>query len=281
MTTTNAYATLDEFRDYAIANQTPNAADDVVIDKILEAASRYIDSATGRKFYPRVETRYFSLPNGDGRQLWMDEDLLAVTSLLNGEGTAILPAAYNLLPRNEYPKYAVRLTDTTSVYFQVDASSNSEYVISLAGVWGYHEQYATRAWKRITTVVEAAGLNISDTTFTLARTAGLDATGGQLIKIENEIMATKSKAGVDLTVIARGENGSTAATHANGSSVYLWQYQPEIVEACCEIASSVYKRRAGENMESSSIITAGGLVITPRDVPDLARKICQNYARLV
>jgi len=255
------------------------AFDDAVIEKIIDAASRYCDDATGRRFYPRVETRYFTVPNGC--QLWFDDDLLAVTSLLNGEGTAITSGDYNLLPRNEYPKYAVRLTETTSVYWQVDTNSNSEYVISVTGVWGYNELYATRAWKLITTLNEVGILNATDTTFTLTSAAGLDATGGQIIKIDNELMQTKSKAGADLTVEARGENGSTAATHAIASSVYLWMVQPEVVEATLEITNGIYKRRTGENAESSSVLTTGGVIITPRDIPDLARGILMKFARIV
>jgi len=277
--TVNAYATLNEFRDYAVANQAPDAGDDVVIDKILNATSRYIDGKTARVFYPRIETRYYSVPNS--RNLWLEEDLLAVITFLNGEGTAILAADYNLLPRNAYPKYAVRLTDSTNVYFQVDDDSNSEYVIALTGMWGYHELYTTRAWKLITTLNEIGVLNATDVTFTLTSAADIDATGGQIIKIDNELMAVKSKAGVDLTVVARGENGSTAATHAIGSSVYLWQPQVDIVEACLEIANTVYKRRTGENEASSSVLTSGGVIVTPRDIPDFSRAIIKQYARIV
>ena len=279
MTTLNAYATLAEFRDYAVANQSPDADDDAVIEKILNAASRYIDSQTGRVFYPRIETRSYSVPNGN--QLWLDEDLLAVVSLTNGEGTAIAAAAYNLLPYNNYPKYAVRLTESTSVYFQSDSSSNSEYVIDLVGIWGYHEYYAARAWKLLTTLNEGGVLNATDVKFTVTSAAAVDATGGQIIKIENEMMIVRSKTGNDVTVIARGENGSTAATHIDATAIYVWAPMDEIREACLEIASSAYKRRTGENATATSVITSGGVVITPRDVPDFARAIIKQYARIV
>jgi len=279
MTTTNAYATLAEFRDYAIANGAPNAADDVVIEKVLNAASRYIEGKTARQFYPRVDTRYYSVISDD--KLWLDDDLLEVITLLNGEGTAILAASYNLLPRNAYPKYAVQLKSTSSVYWQTDDDAEGEYVIPLLGYWGYHDQYTYRAWKVITTLGEVGVLNAADLTFTLTSAAGLDATGGQLIKIDNELMLTSSKATNDLTVVARGENGSTAATHAIGSTVYLWKPVADIVEATLEIANTVYKRRTGENEASSSVLTTGGVVITPRDIPDFSRSIISYYTRIV
>ena len=278
MTTTNTYATLAEFRDYAVANQSPDAADDVVIEKILNAASRYIDGKTTRQFYPRIETRYYSVISD--AKLWLDDDLLEIITLLNGDGTAITSADYNLLPRNAYPKYAVQIKSTSSVYWQTD-DAEGEYVIPLAGYWGYHEQYTMRAWKAVTTLAEAGILNATDLTFTLTSAAGLDVTGGQIIKIDNELMLTSSKAGNDLTVVARGENGSTAATHAIASIVYLWKPQNDIVEATLEIANGIYKRRTGENATSSSTLTTGGVIVTPRDVPDFASAIIRYYTRIV
>lgn len=278
MTTTNAYATLTEFRDFAVANQSPDAGDDTVIEKLLDAASRYFDGQTGRMFYPRIETRSYSVPR-DRRQLWLDEDLLSVVSLTNGNGDAILAADYNLLPANAYPKYAVRLTETTIVYFQLDSSNNSEYVIDLAGVWGFHEFYAARAWKALTTL--GAALNAGDLTFTAASGALFDSTGGQIVKIDDEIMITSYKATNAITVAARGDNGSTAAAHLINAPVYLWQPQSDIVEACLEIAMGVYKRRTGDNLTSASVLTSGGVMITPRDISDLARSIIAKYARIV
>lgn len=44
----------------------------------------------------------------------------------------------------------------------------------------------------------------------------------------------------------------------------------QIKEATMMISLSTYKRRFGENLSSVSTITAGGIVITPQDVPALA-----------
>jgi hypothetical protein len=63
--------------------------------------------------------------------------------------------------------------------------------------------------------------------------------------------------------------------------VYLWQPQVDIVEACLEIANTVYKRRTGENEASSSVLTSGGVIVTPRDIPDFSRAIIKQYARIV
>jgi len=275
----NGYATLAEFKHYAIPAGAPDQQDDAVIEAILDAASRYIDDKTGRRFYPRVETRYYSVV--DSPQLWLDDDLLAVVTLTNGEGTAIASTEYNLLPRNEYPKYAVQLKSTSDVYWQADDDSESEYVIPLVGIWGYHDSYTTRAWRQITTINAVGGITAAQLTITLTAAAVLDVDGSQLIKIGDEMMHTNYVTGNILTVLARGGNGSTAAIHADTSPVYLWTYQPDIVNATLEIASSIYKRRTGENATSTSVLTSGGVIITPRDVPDLAASVIRTYRRIL
>lgn len=137
-TVTNGYCTLAELKRYITPNESTDPLDDQVLIDIIEAASRFIDGVTGRTFYARTETRYFSVPEGqDARKLFLDDDLLTVTTLTNGDGTVLTTADYYLLPRNLSPKYAVVLKESSSYYWIWDSSNNSEYVISIAGTWGY------------------------------------------------------------------------------------------------------------------------------------------------
>jgi hypothetical protein len=54
----------------------------------------------------------------------------------------------------------------------------------------------------------------------------------------------------------------------------------DITEACLLITKAAYNRRSGENMTSTSIITQGGIVITPEDVPAKAMDIISNNRRV-
>lgn len=54
----------------------------------------------------------------------------------------------------------------------------------------------------------------------------------------------------------------------------------EIVEACLMIFKAAYNRRFGENMSSITTITAGGLVVTPEDVPAKALQMIYNQRRI-
>jgi len=91
----NGYVTSAEFLRWVTPQDTTaDAVDDSVIDGIIEAASRYVDGSCSRTFYPRVETRYYSIP--ESRELFIDSDLLSVISLANGDDTAIASTEYNL-----------------------------------------------------------------------------------------------------------------------------------------------------------------------------------------
>lgn len=134
MTITNGYATLAEYKLFADIDST-EANDDTAIESIIEGVSRDIDLKTQRTFYARTETRYYDRPSG--RELELDDDLLTITTLSNGDGVAIASGDYNLIPRNDPPYSAIRLTETSTITWTLDSNGNSEFVIDVAGTWGY------------------------------------------------------------------------------------------------------------------------------------------------
>jgi hypothetical protein len=134
MTITNGYATLAEVKAYINTSST-NAGDDAVIEDMVEMASRLIDKETGRTFYARTETHYFDYTSS--RSLYMDDDLLTVTTLTNGNGAEIPDTEYNIFPLNKSPKSEIRIKQSSTYYWDTDGYSNTEGVISVAGTWGY------------------------------------------------------------------------------------------------------------------------------------------------
>jgi len=134
MSITNGYASLADFKAFHSIDST-DATDDGVIESAVEAASRHLDDQTLRTFYARTETRYYSVP--EGLELRVDDDLLSITTLTNGDGDAIASSEYYLLPRNDTPKYAIVLKQSATELWVPDANGNTEYVISVLGSWGY------------------------------------------------------------------------------------------------------------------------------------------------
>ena len=111
MTITNGYATLADYKAWisvrGLAGSTgTDASDDVVIEVLIEGASRYIDRETGRKFYADSAdvTRYYMSEDG-GLSVKIDDLSAAPTSVSLDTAnvrtyTAIAATDYDLLPDN-------------------------------------------------------------------------------------------------------------------------------------------------------------------------------------
>lgn len=88
------------------------------------------------------------------------------------------------------------------------------------------------------------------------------------------------------------KEGSTVAWYPDSDNNYeyvislegSWGYSAtapkDIEHACLEIAKSAYHRRKGENMDSVARVTAGGVLISPRDVSSYAMAVMSKYRRM-
>lgn len=275
---TNTYATLTDYKAYATARgQTASSdtTDDGVITNLLTQASRYLDRETKRQYYPSAETRLYDIPFD--RDLLLDNDLLSVTAFTNGDALAISSSNY-LLKGNRPPYWCISLRDISTVGWTTSAAGSTEQVLSLAGVWGYHNDYTARGWTQVGTL----GAAITDTT-TLAFTAtgGHSIVAGNILKVDSEFYNVASVATNTITPTKRGDNESTAATHSNGTAIYAWQPMEEVKQIVLEMTNSAYLRRFGKNTGESATITAAGVVLSPRDVPATAQAFINDMRRKV
>lgn len=129
-----SYAELDGLRG-RLGTDGPGADD--LLQAALDWATEWIDAFTHRRFVGCTETRVFdraARSAEDSRILDLDEDLLSVQVLTNGDGTLISPADFWLAPRNERPYYQIRLTSNAWWVFPVDGW------VQVTGRWGYAEQ---------------------------------------------------------------------------------------------------------------------------------------------
>lgn len=132
MTITNGYCTLAEFKSFNKITSY-DGLDDAVIEDIIEGVSRAIDRMTSRTFYARTETRYYDTP--DDNCLVLDDDLLTLTTLTNGDGTVITSTYYKLYPLNTTQKRRIILTNTYG--WLPNATTGNSGAISVVGSWGY------------------------------------------------------------------------------------------------------------------------------------------------
>lgn len=99
-------------------------------------AQQWIEWYCGRRFLAVTATRYYdraALDPANRKILLLDDDLLTVTTLTNAntEATVITSNQYWLWPRNETPKWGIRLKTDYTFEFDTDC------FISVAGSWGY------------------------------------------------------------------------------------------------------------------------------------------------
>src|SRR3712207_6110037 len=90
-------------------NITGSTADSI-LDDALDWAQKWIDGYTGRTFEATTATRYYTRDDIDpdnAARLIVDEDLLAVTGLVNGDGTGLVTGSCWLEPRNGTPKRSI------------------------------------------------------------------------------------------------------------------------------------------------------------------------------
>ena len=110
--------------------------DDELLEDALEDGAAYIESWTGKIFETVAETRYYRQASVNGLMLYLDQDLISVTTLLEGDTdqTSIPSTEYWLQPRNEGPPYR-----------RIEIKADSEYSwnwatdgwIEVTGSWGF------------------------------------------------------------------------------------------------------------------------------------------------
>lgn len=137
MTLTNAYTTLNEFKERITVD---DSLDDATLESIITATSRAIDDITGRRFYAATETRYYSAERADYLRVF---DLLSVTDLKTDEDgnrtyeVTWATTDYDLMPFNATldgePFRWIETTPDGDNYFPTGLTKSTE----IKGSFGY------------------------------------------------------------------------------------------------------------------------------------------------
>ena len=206
------------------------------LDRICYQASRIVDDWTQRRFYPVIETRYFSPDYTD--VLWVD-DLLSVTTLKSDDGgrtysTTWATTDYDLEPYNadekKQPYTALRLTPQSLQYFPIVRRG-----IEVVGKWGYFEETRTAS-------ATVSGVHTSSTT-SLTTSAADEFDVGHILKIGSEYMRVDAvNTTTEVLTVARGINGSTAAALSGGEAIMYLAF-PNIAEATMRLATRIWHLR--------------------------------------
>lgn len=237
------YSDLTRLKDDAnLKDPAAGTGDDPELWELLVDVSEWIDHYTNRHFYPRVQTLEF---DGDGSIDLLIPDLAAITSLKTDDNddqtyeTTWATTDYYLHPLNAEPTQAwgqpytmarVRSGGTK------DAWPSGQSAVEIVGRWGYKEFKEDSG----SNINDAGGISATDTT--VGVTAGTDFAIGQTILIESEQMLITNISANNLTVL-RALNGTTGATHADATDVYILRW-PRAVERAALIQTSRLWTRA-------------------------------------
>ena len=274
----NNYATLDALRRSLGLSAVQHADDDLLLDT-LGAASRLVERHTGRVFYPRRQVRGLDY-TGPGILL-LDDDLLDLHALTNGDGASIALDAVRALPANEAVKSSLAL-DRTRVLFAT--RDDPLAAISVDGTWGCHPDWA-RAWADSGDDVQNDPLGADETVIAVADADGPWMGGGprfspgRLIRIGSEYLSVLAvDTDDDLLTVERGANGTTASVHPVSAPVELYLPPEDVRQVCLRVAAWLYKQRDAGFVQAAGALR--GQIAVPPALPDDVTQILGPLARI-
>jgi hypothetical protein len=132
-----AWTTAAEIRDLT---DIDSGVEDGLLIGLIADAEAHIGTQTDRQFTAAAATRYFDPTDPEvvnGPYLYLDEDLVSVTTLTNGDANVLTAATeYILQPVNTGPPYhEVKLITSGGIMWTFN--NDPEIAISLLGSWGY------------------------------------------------------------------------------------------------------------------------------------------------
>lgn len=276
----NHYGTLDALRRSLGFSATQHADDDLLLG-LLGAASRLIERHTGRVFYPRRQVR--ALDYTGPAVLLLDDDLLDLHGLTNGDGTLIALDAVRALPANDAVKSGLALDRARAAFTTLD---DPQAAIAVDGTWGYHPDWA-RAWADSGDDVQDEMLGAGEAVIAVADADGPLQAGsggprfspGRLIRIGSEylsVLAVDSDA--DRLTVGRGANGTPATAHAQSAPIEIYLPPEDVQQACLRVAGWLYKQRDAGFVQSAGALR--GQIAVPPALPDDVTQILGPLARV-
>lgn len=275
----NIYGTLTDLRRY-LSLSSAQTADDGLLLALIGTAARLIDAYTGRRFYPVRQTHAYSCDNP--ARLLLQDDLLTLHSLTNGDGSVLSPAVYHLHPAAAAVKSSIMLDRTQTAFIHTGDPLDA---ITVDGTWGYHPDWSN-AWFDSGDSVQDNPLSDSATLLTVTNADAPELTGygqrfavGQLLRIEDEYLHVLAVNTIqNRLTVSRGVNGTTAASHAQSTAIAIYHPPQDVQQVGLRIAAWLYKQQdAGFALATGHL---RGQMIVPPALPDDVQQVLEPYRRV-
>jgi hypothetical protein len=195
----------------------------------LTAATIQIERYAGRRFLPHLEQRTQDVDPRQPDTLLLDDDLLRLDSVTDGDGSAIDISDVLTIPDDDRPIYMLKLRDGRAFVWETLPND----AVTVGGLWGWHD-HPSRAWRSSGDSVQDNPLSAAGTTINVTDADGADVDGqlprfqvGQLLRIDEEMLAVLAVDATNNTLtVQRAANGSAAATHPQNTAIEV--YKPPV-----------------------------------------------------
>lgn len=282
-----AYATVDDVTAQ-LRPQTFTAAHNRQILAGLRTITRRIMQVAGMDFEPyyelRRKTAWPEQVNSELGIYTLKDYLLELDTIVNDGETLVYNTNVFAYPRqNELPITALRLQfDSDLAWYPCDSDDQFE-TIQITGWWGWKRYYEVDGFIDSTDDVPAGGITAAAPSFTVADVDGLNALGisprismGNLLRIEDELLeVVLTDTTTNAVTVRRGVRGTTAAAHAAGTQINVWNVEDDIRYVAARAAAYNFSRIGAFNTVQVQDYTS---VVYPPDFPAQVRAAIQGYA---
>lgn len=261
------YCNLQEARAAATATTT---GADAELKRHIRSASRWIERKCGaggaiRAFIPYLDTKLFDFQYS--RLLNLKDDLLSITTLLNGDGGEM--SDYFLYPANETPK---RWIEPSRDADQFCYDGTPQQAISIAGKFGYCDNYE----ENVDSVQNEDGLTDSSSDTSLEVTTLGSFSVGMTLLVGAEALFVTVVGDSDITIV-RGDNGTIIAAHTKNAAIHIYS-PPEDIMLCARALAARWLQRTAASWSEATGVPEAGFLVTAR-IPTEIGDMIRNYVR--
>jgi hypothetical protein len=252
-----------------VAELTTADADDPILRECILRATQMIEAHCRRRLIPQRASLRLNRNVLRGRRVLTAEDFLEVVSVTNGDGTLLATEDYAPYPDDGLTvPYGIELFEGAWSF----PEARSRVVIS--ALLGYHGDW-TRAFVATGDTLSTT-LNAAATTLTVTDIDTSDERGllryevGHLLRLDDELIYVKAIAnGTNEMTLTRGVCGTTAASHASGTSLRVFRAMPLLENAATRIALWLYQHR--DTATGSVQFLDTGVTLSDRTISDTLR----------